>query len=76
MINEIVDKIKSEILKEATSESGSRGSFVVPLRPGKRIFKKSELGAYQESVSKYYSQQLATDSYDGKMDTPKKLVID
>jgi hypothetical protein len=71
----MIDKIKNivkQILKEATSESGSRGSFIAPLRIGKRIFKKSELGAYSEPVSNYYSQQLATDSYDGKMDTPKK----
>lgn len=73
MIQNLVKKIKQEILKEATTDaSGSRGSFNPPLRPGKRIFQKSQLGPYQESVSKYYSQQLATDSYDGKMDTPKK----
>jgi hypothetical protein len=72
----MIDKIKNivkQILKEATSDaSGSRGSFIVPLRMGKRIFKKSELGPYSESVSKYYSQELATDSYDGKMSTSKK----
>ena len=71
MISKIKNIVK-QILNEATSELGSRGSFVAPLRLGKRIFKKSELGAYQESVSKYYSQQLATDSYDGEMSTPKK----
>ena len=71
----MIDKIKNivkQILNEATSESGSRGSFIAPLRIGKRIFKKSELGAYNDPVSKYYSQELATDSYDGKMSTPKK----
>jgi hypothetical protein len=73
MIRQIVDKIKQELIKEATSDSsGSRGSFVVPLRPGKRIFDKSQLGPFTDSVSKYYSQHLATDSYDGSMDTPKK----
>jgi hypothetical protein len=37
MIDKIVKKLKQEILKEATSDSsGARGSFVVPLRPGKR----------------------------------------
>ena len=73
MIRDIVNKIKQEIIKEATSNlTGSRGSFVPPLRPGKRIFQDSEVGPYTESVSKYYSQQLATDSYDGEMNTPKK----
>ena len=73
MIRDIVNKIKQEIIKEATSNlTGSRGSFVPPLRPGKRIFQDSEVGPYTEPVSKYYSQQLATDSYDGEMNTPKK----
>jgi len=61
----MIDKINNivkQILKEATGDStDSRGSYVTPLRVGKRIFDKSQLGAYTESVSKYYSQQLATD---------------
>jgi hypothetical protein len=73
MIRQIVDKIKQEIIKEATSNlTGSRGSFVVPLRPGKRIFDETQLDPFNTPVSKYYSQQLATDSYDGEMNTPKK----
>lgn len=73
MISNLVNKIKQEIIKEATSNlTGSRGSFVPPLRPGKRIFNKTETAPYNDSVSKYYSQELATDSYDGKMSTPKK----
>jgi hypothetical protein len=73
MIRQIVDKIKQEIIKEATSNlTGSRGSFVVPLRPGKRIFDKTQLDPFNAPVSKYYSQQLATDSYDGEMNTSKK----
>lgn len=72
-IDIIFNKVKSEIIQEATSNlTGSRGSFVPPLRQGKRIFKKSELGPYTDAVSKYYSQELATDSYDGEMSTPKK----
>lgn len=30
------------------------------------------MGPYTDAVSKYYSQELATDSYDGEMSTPKK----
>lgn len=72
MINDIVNRLIKEILKEATSDaSGARGSFVPPLRPGKRIFKKSELGPFTDEVSDYYSQELAHDSYDGKMSTSK-----
>jgi hypothetical protein len=75
MIDKIVKKLKQEILKEATSDSsGARGSFVVPLRPGKRIFDKSQLAPFNEPASKYFSQKLATDSYDGSMETPKKEI--
>ena len=73
MIRQIVEKIKQEIVNEATSNlTGSRGSFVPPIRAGKRIFNKTDLTPYTDSVSKYFSQQLATDSYDGEMSTPKK----
>jgi hypothetical protein len=73
MIQNLVKKIKQEILKEATTDaSGSRGSFNPPLKLGKRVFEKTQLDPFNESVSKYYSQELATDSYDGKMSTPKK----
>ena len=73
MIRNLVDKIKQEIINEVTSNlTGSRGSFAPPLRLGKRIFDNTENSPFNNSVSKYYSQQLATDSYDGKMSTPKK----
>jgi hypothetical protein len=73
MIRNLVDKIKQEIINEVTSNlTGSRGSFTPPLRLGKRIFDNTENSPFNNSVSKYYSQQLATDSYDGKMSTPKK----
>lgn len=64
-----------KILREATSDSsGSRGSFVVPLRPGLRKFDKSQLTPFEIPVSKYDSPLLAFDSYDGKMDTQKKQI--
>jgi hypothetical protein len=44
------------------------------LRPGKRIFDKSQLAPFNEPASKYFSQKLATDSYDGSMETPKKEI--
>jgi hypothetical protein len=72
MIDKIVKKVKEELLNEMTVSSAGAGAFIAPLRAGKRIFSKSELGAFTEPVSKYYSQQLATDSYDGSMDTAKK----
>ena len=74
MIQNIINRVKQELINEATSDKSGNDLFVPPLRPGKRIFTKSQLGAFQESVSKYYSQELATDSYDGKMDTPKKNI--
>jgi len=73
MLRDIVNKLKKEILKEATGDSsGARGSYVLPLSPGKRLFDKSQLAPFTQSVSDYDSQLLATDSYDGSMETPKK----
>jgi hypothetical protein len=68
-----IKKSSTKPINEATSDnSGGRGSFVSPLKPGKRIFDKSQLSPFDTPVSKFFSQLLATDSYDGKMDTPKK----
>ena len=73
MIQNLVKKIKQEILKEATTDAScSRGSFNPPLKLGKRVFEKTQLDPFNESVSSYYSQELATDSYDGKMKYSKK----
>jgi hypothetical protein len=69
MINE---KLLKKILKEATSDGGGRGSYVAPLRPGLRIFDKSQLDPFNISVSKFDSPLLSFDSYDGKLDTTKK----
>lgn len=69
MINN--DTIK-KILKETTSDGGGRGSYVAPLRPGLRIFDKSQLDPFNIPVSKFDSPLLSFDSYDGKLDTTKK----
>ena len=70
MLKDIIKKV----LREATSESGSRGSYIAPLQPGIRIFKKNEMGPFTISVSKYDSPMLEFDSYDGKMDETKKQI--
>ena len=59
-------------INEATSTGGSRGSYIAPLIPGERYFKKNVLGPFTEPVSKYKSPDLAYDSYDGKMERSKK----
>lgn len=61
-------------IKEATSDSGSKGSYVGPLQPGIRKFKKSEMGPFTIPVSKYDSPELEYDSYDGSMDETKKQI--
>jgi hypothetical protein len=61
-------------IKEATSDGGSKGSYVGPLQPGIRKFKKSEMGPFTIPVSKYDSPVLEFDSYDGSMDEPKKQI--
>ena len=59
-------------INEATSTGGSRGSYIAPLIPGERYFKKNVMGPFTEPVSKYKSPDLAYDSYDGKMERSKK----
>jgi hypothetical protein len=69
------DKRIKEIIREATSDSsGGRGSYVGPLQPGIRIFKKIDMQPFTIPVSKYDSPMLEFDSYDGKMDEPKKQI--
>jgi hypothetical protein len=70
----ISDQKIKEIIKEATSTSGSRGSYVGPLQIGIRLFEKDKLGPFTIPVSDYDSPELEYDSYDGKMDTPKKKI--
>jgi hypothetical protein len=61
-------------INEATSDSGSKGSYVGPLQLGIRKFKKSEMGPFTIPVSKYDSPMLEFDSYDGSMDETKKQI--
>ena len=61
-------------INEGTSDSAGRGSYIAPLRFGKKIFKKTQLEPFTEPVSKYFSPLLAVDSYDGTMDEPKKVI--
>ena len=61
-------------IKEATNDSGSKGSYVGPLQPGIRKFKKSQMGPFTIAVSKYDSPELEFDSYDGSMDETKKQI--
>jgi hypothetical protein len=71
----ISDKRIKEIIREATSDSGGvRGSYLVPLRPGLRDFDKTQLDPFTIRVSNYDSPYLEYDSYDGKMNTPKKQI--
>jgi hypothetical protein len=62
-------------INEATGDSlGGRGSYIAPLVPGMREFKKEILAPYTDSVSSYESPLLAYDSYDGKMDERRKQI--
>lgn len=64
---------KKKQISEATSNSsGSRGSYIAPLQPGLRPFKKDTLAPFTDSVSDYDSPLLQYDSYDGKMDERRK----
>ena len=69
-----VKHIVNKIIKEASSESGSRGSYILPMQLGLRKFKKDILAPFTDEVSHYDSPLLQYDSMDGKMDeTPKQI---
>jgi hypothetical protein len=70
----MLESIIKKVLKEATSTSGSRGSFIAPLLPGERYFKPNVLAPFTVADSKYKSPDLAYDSYDGKMERNKKQI--
>jgi len=61
-------------IKEATGDSGARGSYIAPMQLGVRVFKKSEMEPFTVAVSKYDSPELEYDSYDGSMDETKKEI--
>jgi hypothetical protein len=62
-------------VNESTSDSsGSKGSYIAPMMPGLRKFKKTQLSPFDVDVSKYDSADLAYDSYDGEMNTPKSKI--
>jgi hypothetical protein len=68
-----VREIIKKILKEATgNNTGSRGSYIIPLQPGLRNFDKTALGPFTDEVSHYDSPLLQYDSFDGKMDIKPK----
>ena len=69
-LNQLIKKI----LSEATSDGGGRGSYVAPLQPGVRFFKKIDMQPFTIPVSKYDSPMLEFDSYDGSMDETKKQI--
>jgi len=60
-------------IKEATGTGGS-GSFRIPMSPGVRLFNKEELQPFTVATSKYDDAELAYDSYDGQMSTPKNKI--
>ena len=68
-----MNKNNKKQIKEATSTGGS-GSFRVPLSPGVRLFNKEQLQPFIVPTSKYDSAELAFDSYDGEMSTPKSKI--
>ena len=68
-----MDKNNKKQIKEATSHRGS-GSVRVPLSPGARLFNKEQLQPFVVPTSKYDSAELAFDSYDGEMSTPKSKI--
>ena len=72
-----LNKIISKVIKEATSDAtGSRGSYVPPMQPGLRPWKKSSLGPFDKAVSDFKSPLVQYDSYDHKFDLRRKQIIE
>jgi hypothetical protein len=68
-----MNKNNKNQIKEATGHRGS-GQVRVPLSPGVRLFNKEQLQPFTVPTSKYDSAELAFDSYDGDMSTPKSKI--
>jgi len=61
-------------INEATASSSSGKYSNIPLVPGERLFTKKEMQPFHIPTSKYDSAELAYDSYDGEMSTPKNEI--
>ena len=62
-------EVIKKILKEATGDSSqARGSYILPMQPGFRIFDKSQLAPFNEKISDFQNAELYSDSLDGNMD--------
>jgi len=70
----ISDNFIKKILREATSERMTRGSYVTPLLPGYREFDKNQMGPFTEYVTDWDDASLDHDSLDGKMSTNPKTI--
>ena len=70
----LIETLKKIIIEATSDGGGSRGSYVAPLQPGVREFKKIDLQPFTIPVSKYNDAMLEYDSYDGEMSTPKKEI--
>jgi hypothetical protein len=70
----ITNNFIKKILREATSEKSTRGSYVSPLLPGYREFDKNQMGPFTEYVTDWDDASLDHDSLDGKMSTDPKTI--
>jgi hypothetical protein len=68
-------EVIKKILKEATTDSGqSRGSYILPMQPGFRMFDKSQLAPFNVEVSDFENAELYADSLDGNMDESEQEI--
>jgi hypothetical protein len=65
--------MSKKTIHEITSTNGS-GVYKVPLNLAPRIWKRENMGAFTEPVSKYLSPELAYDDYDGEMERKPKEI--
>ena len=61
-------------INESTGTLSSGKYSNVPIVPGERLFNKQQMQPFYIPTSEYDSAELAYDSYDGEMSTPKKEI--
>ena len=67
-------KIPKRVDEATADRVGGSGSYVPPLQPGMREFKKSDLGPFINAVADYDSPLVAYDSYDHTWDLRKDQI--
>jgi len=70
----MIKKFRQNIFEATGDRVGNSGSYVPPLQPGEREFKKNILTPFTDAVSDYKSPLVQYDSYDHKWDLRRNQI--